>query len=146
MLRLGSATAGKSKEATCRAHAERRLIPATATSDSDVLWTNALIGQNSSKGLADTNHALLPSLHNFVYDACFYTSQLSLSQALEFDVSMYWNGLSLIWGHQGRIAGGNEWDIWDNVNPKWVPTGFSCYPSHDGWNHVTIQAERESDN
>jgi hypothetical protein len=117
-----------------------------ATSYSDVLWTNALIGQNSSQGLPDSNHALLPTLHNFVYDAYFYSSQLSLSQALEFDISMYWNGLSQIWGQQCRIAGGNEWDIWDNVNAKWVPTGVSCYPNNNGWNHVTIQVERESDN
>ncbi len=113
---------------------------------SDVLWTNALIGQNSTQGIPDNNHTLLPTLHNFTYDAYFYGSNLSLSQVLEFDISMYFNGLSLIWGNQCRIAGGNEWDIWDNVNSKWVPTGFSCNPISNGWNHLTIQAQRESDN
>jgi hypothetical protein len=112
----------------------------------DVLFTNPLIGQNSTQGIPDTNHTLLPTLHNFTYDAYFYGANLSLSQVLEFDVSMYFDSLSLIWGNQCRIAGGNEWDIWDNVNSKWVPTGASCYPISNGWNHLTIQVQRESDN
>ncbi len=113
---------------------------------SDVLWSNPLIGQNSTQGLPDNNHTLLPTLHNFTYDAYFYSGNISLSQVMEFDISMYFNGLSLIWGNQCRIAGGNAWDIWDNVNSKWVPTGFACYPISNGWNHVTIQVQRESDN
>jgi len=113
---------------------------------SDVLWTNPLIGQNSSQGLPDSKHTLLPTLHNFTYDAYFYSSDISLSQVMEFDINMYFDGLSLIWGNQCRIAGGNQWDIWDNVGTKWVPTGFSCYPINNGWNHVTIQVQRESDN
>ncbi len=112
----------------------------------DVLFTNALIGQNSSQGLPDNNHTLVPSLYNFTYDAYFYGTNLSKSQVMEFDISMYFDGNSLIWGNQCRIAGGNEWDIWDNVNSHWVPTGYSCYPISNGWNHVTIQAQRESDN
>jgi len=116
------------------------------TAYSDALWTNPLIGQGSTQGLPDSNHTLLPTLHNFTYDAYFYGTDLPLSQALEFDVSMYFNGLSLIWGHQCRIAGGNEWDIWDNVDAKWIPTGVSCYPVNNSWNHVTIQVQRESDN
>jgi hypothetical protein len=112
----------------------------------DVLFTNPLIGQNSSQGLPDNGHTLVPTLHNFTYDAYFYTGQLSLSQALEFDISMYFNAIKLIWGTQCRVAGGNEWDVWDTANSKWVPTGASCYPVNDGWNHVTIQVQRESNN
>jgi hypothetical protein len=113
---------------------------------SDVLWTNPLIGQNSSQGLPDSSHTLLPTLHNFTYDAYFYPTNLGVTQVLEFDISMYFNGLGLIWGHQCRIAGGNEWDIWDNVNARWVATGVACNPVNNSWNHVTIQAEREPDN
>jgi hypothetical protein len=112
----------------------------------DVLFTNPLIGQNSSQGLPDKNHTLVPSLHNFTYDAYFYGTNMSLSQVMEFDVSMYFDGISLVWGNQCRIAGGNEWDIWDNVTSRWVPTGFACDPISNGWNHVTIQVQRESDN
>jgi hypothetical protein len=112
----------------------------------DVLFSNPLIGQGSTQGLPDSNHTLLPTLHNFTYDADFFTASLAVTQVLEFDVSMYFNGLSLIWGQQCRVAGGNEWDIWDNINAKWVPTGIGCNPVNNGWNHVTIQMQRESDN
>ena len=113
---------------------------------SDVLWTNPLIGQFSSQGLPDTNHTLIPTLHNFTYDAYFYTTQLTLSQVIEMDVNMYFDGLSLIFGHQCRVAGGYEWDVWDTLNSKWVPTGVACNPINSGWNHVTLQMQRESDN
>jgi hypothetical protein len=116
------------------------------TDYSDVLFTNPLIGQNSSQGLPDKNHTLLPTLHNFTYDAYFYTGQLSLAQALEFDISMYFDSLSLIFGTQCRVAGGNEWDVWNSASSHWEPTGVSCYPVNSGWNHVTIQVQRESDN
>ena len=112
----------------------------------DVLWSNPLIGQFSTQGLPDSDHKLLPTLHSFTYDAYFSTSNLSLTQVLEFDISMYMNGVGMIWGNQCRIAGGNEWDIWDNINAKWVPTGVACNPIGNGWNHVTIHAQREPDN
>jgi major membrane immunogen (membrane-anchored lipoprotein) len=113
---------------------------------SDVLWNNHLIGDLSSQGLPDTNHTLVPTLHNFTYDVYFYGSQLGNSQALEFDLNQFFNGLGFTWGHECRIAGGNEWDIWDNVNMKWVPTGIACYPLENQWNHLTIQVQRTSNN
>ena len=113
---------------------------------SDVLWSIPLIGQGSTQGLPDSGHTLLPTLHNFTYDAYFYPTNLGVTQVLEFDISMYFNGLGLIWGNQCRVVGGNEWDIWDNVSSKWVPTGVACNPVNNSWNHVTIQAQRESDN
>ena len=113
---------------------------------SDVLWTNPLIGQNSTQGLPDSNHTLLPTLHNFTYDAYFYGTNLAVSQVLEFDISMYFNGLGLIWGTQCRIAGGHEWDVWNNVNNRWESTGGACNPVNNAWNHVTIHVQRESDN
>ena len=112
----------------------------------DVLTSLPLIGQGSTQGLPDTNHTLLPTLHNFTYDTYFYPKNLGVTQVLEFDISMYFDGLGLIWGNQCRIAGGNEWDIWDNVNARWVPTGVACNPVNNSWNHVTIQAQREPDN
>jgi hypothetical protein len=113
---------------------------------SDVLWSIPLIGYGSTQGLPDSAHTLVPTLHNFTYDAYFYPTNLGVTQVLEFDISMYFNELGLIWGHQCRIVGGNEWDIWDNVNARWVPTGVGCNPVNKSWNHVTIQVERESDN
>jgi hypothetical protein len=113
---------------------------------SDVLWNNHLIGDFSSQGLPDTNHTLVPTLHNFTYDVYFYGSNLGASQALEFDINQFFNGLGFTWGHECRIAGGNEWDVWDNVGMKWVPTGISCYPLENAWNHLTVQGERTSSN
>jgi hypothetical protein len=113
---------------------------------SDVLWTNPLIGQNSTQGLPDSNHTMVQNLHNFTYDLYFYGGNLPASQILEFDISQYFSGMSFIWGTQCRIAGGHMWDIWDNVNNSWVSTGVPCNPVNGGWNHLTIQVQRESDN
>ena len=112
----------------------------------DVLFNNHLIGDFSSQGMPDTSHTLVPMYHNFTYDVYFYTTSLALSQALEFDINQFFNNLAFTWGHECRIAGGNEWDIWDNVNQHWVPTGIPCYPNNNAWNHLTIQVQRTPDN
>lgn len=112
----------------------------------DAFFNNHLIGQFSSQGLPDTNQTLVPSLHNFVYDVYFFGANLNPSQALEFDINQFTNGLSFIWGHECRVAGGNEWDIWNNQTAQWVPTGIPCYPKSNDWNHLVIQVQRTSDN
>lgn len=114
------------------------------TSFADVLWNNHLIGDFSSQGIPDYNHTLVPTLHNFVYDVYFYVKNLTVSQALEFDINQFEGGKSFIWGHECRVAGGHEWDIWDNVNKRWSPTGVPCYPNNNAWNHLTIQVQRTS--
>jgi hypothetical protein len=112
----------------------------------DGFWNNHLIGDGSSQGMPDSNHTLVPTLHNFTYDVYFWGSNLGLSQAVEFDINQFVNNQGFIWGHECRIAGGNEWDVWDNLNQRWVPTGVSCYPNSNSWNHVTIQVQRTSSN
>jgi hypothetical protein len=112
----------------------------------DVLFSLPLLGQFSTQGLPDTEHTLIPSIHNFTYDAYFYVTNAPITQVLEFDISMYLNSTGMIFGTQCRIAGGNEWDIWDNVNAHWVPSGVPCNPANNGWNHVTIQVQRQADN
>jgi hypothetical protein len=113
---------------------------------SDALYNNHLIGSQSSQGLPDTDHTLIPTLHDFTYDVYFYGSNLSLSQAVEFDMNQFYDGMGFIWGHECRIAGGNEWDVWDNVTAHWVPTGIPCHPNSNAWNHLTIKVERTSNN
>jgi hypothetical protein len=113
---------------------------------SDVLWNNHLIGDFSSQGLPDTDRSIIPNVHNFTYDVYFYATDIGSSQALEFDINQFVNGQSFIWGHECRIAGGNEWDIWDNPGQKWHPTGVPCNPVNNSWNHLVIQAQRTSDN
>lgn len=112
----------------------------------DALFNNHLIGALSSQGLPDNNHTLVPTLTTFTYDVYFYGTNLELSQALEFDVNQFFNSMGFIWGHECRIAGGNEWDIWDNVTARWIPTGIACYPVSSAWNHVTIQVQRTATN
>jgi len=112
----------------------------------DVLWNNHLIGQSSSQGVPDSDHKLLPTLHNFTYDLYFYPTNLGVTQALEFDINMFFDGVSLIWGHQCNLGEGSVWDIWDNVNKQWVSTGVACHPKQNAWNHLTLQVQRESDN
>ena len=113
---------------------------------SDVLWSNPVIGQNTTQNIPDSGHTLLPTLHNFTYDAYFYVASPATTQVLEFDISMYMNGDGMIWGNQCNNLGGNEWDIWDNVNAKWVSAGVACSLTSNSWNHVTIQAQRGQDN
>jgi hypothetical protein len=113
---------------------------------SDGFWNNHLIGDFSTQGMPDTAHKIVPNLHNFTYDVYFYANDLSVSQALEFDINQFVGGYSFIWGHECRVAGGNEWDIWDNPGQKWHPTGIACNPVANAWNHLVIQAQRTTDN
>ncbi len=112
---------------------------------SDVLWNNPIIGQGSTQGLPDTDRTLVPVIKNFTYDADFFSSNLPASQVLEFDINLFLDGKSLLWGHQCRIAGGHEWDIWDNTNKDWIGTGIPCNPTNNAWNHVSLQVQRTAD-
>lgn len=112
----------------------------------DILWNNHLIGDFSSQGLPDFNKTLVPSLHYFTYDVQFWIGNASDSQALEFDINQFVNGKSYIWGHECRIAGGHEWDTWNNSGQHWVASGIPCNPKSNAWNHLTIQVQRTSDN
>ena len=96
--------------------------------------------------MPDSNHTLVPTLHDFTYDVYFFGSNLGLSQALEFDMNQFFGGMGFIWGHECRIAGGNEWDVWDNQSAHWTPTGIPCYPNNNAWNHLTIKVQRTSNN
>jgi hypothetical protein len=112
----------------------------------DGFWNNHLIGDGSSQGMLDKNHTIVPTLHNFTYDVYFWADDVNLSQALEFDINQFFDNKGYIWGHECRVAGGNMWDIWDNVHAKWVSTGIACYPNSNAWNHLTLQVQRTSDN
>ncbi len=113
---------------------------------SDALWNNHLIGPFSSQGMFDQNKSQLRDLSNFTYDVYFYGDNLGVSQALEFDINEFFGNMGFIFGHECRIAGGNQWDIWDNSKGHWIPTGVPCYPKSGQWNHLTIKVQRTSDN
>ena len=111
----------------------------------DVLWNNHLIGNFSSQGLPDTSHTLAPKFHTFTYDVYFWVSDASVSQAMEFDINQFVNGKKFIWGHECRIAGGHQWDIYNDTGKKWMATGVACNPVSGAWNHLTIVVQRTSD-
>ena len=110
----------------------------------DALFSAQLIGQNAPQ-LQDADHTLLPTINNFTYDVDLYVTDASITQVLEFDMSMYMNGVGMIWGTQCNYLGDKDWDIWDNVNAHWVSADVPC-KLVNGWNHVTIQVQREHDN
>lgn len=110
----------------------------------DALFSAQLMGQNSPQ-LRDVSHALLPTLHNFTYDVDFYVTDATITQVLEFDISMYMNGVGMIWGTQCDYLGDKSWDIWDNVHKKWISAGVPCL-FVNGWNHATMQFSREANN
>ncbi len=110
-----------------------------------VLWYNPVIGQFSTQGLPDNGHTLIPSLHNFIYDTDFYVTNAAVTQALEFDVSMYMDSVGMFFGTQCNHLGDGDWDYLNNVTQKWVSTGVACNLA-TGWNHLTLQVQRESDN
>ena len=109
----------------------------------DALFSAQLIGQNSPQ-MPDAGHALLPSIHNFIYDNYFYVTRDSITQVLEFDISMYMNSVGMVWGTQCNHLGDGDWDIWDNVNNLWISAGVPCQ-FINGWNHVTLNFQRGSD-
>lgn len=112
----------------------------------DVLYSNAIMGQRSTI-IPDTNQTLVPTLHNFTYDTYVFVTNASVTQSLEFDINMYpGNGVGLQWGTQCNHLGDGDWDIWNNVQAHWISTGAPCNLINNGWNHVTIQVQRESNN
>jgi hypothetical protein len=117
-----------------------------STPYSDALWNNHLIGPLSSQGTFDSDGTLVPAVYNFQYDVDFYGDNFGASQALEFDINQFFGDMGFIFGHECRIASGNQWDVWDNANAKWVPTGVPCYPNQNQWNHLTLKVQRTSDN
>jgi hypothetical protein len=54
--------------------------------------------------------------------------------------------VGMIWGTQCNNIGGQVWDIWNNATEHWISTGVPCNLINNGWNHVTIHAQREPDN
>jgi len=108
----------------------------------DVLYSNPVIGQGNKQNLTDANHALIPTLHNFVLDTDVFVTNLAVTQDLEFDINMFENGVGMEWGTQCDHLNGNVWDIWNNVDAKWVPTTIPCTLNDNTWNHVTLQVQR----
>ena len=110
-----------------------------STPYSDALWWNKI--------LAETQLAQNEAVHNFVYDLYFYTDNGPAAQSIEWDVNQFVDGRSYIFGSQCSYRSADTWDVWDNVNSKWVSTGVSCGALQSNtWNHVVLEFERTTDN
>jgi len=110
-----------------------------STAYSDVLWWKKI--------LVETQLAQNRAAHNFVYDLYFYTDNGPAAQSIEWDVNQFVDGRSYIFGSQCSYRAQGTWDIWDNVNSKWVSTGVSCGAlQSNSWNHVVLEFERTWDN
>jgi hypothetical protein len=86
------------------------------------------------------------SLHHFKYDAYFYIKNPHAAQSLEWDVNQYTDGKFYLMGTQCSYRQKGTWDIWDNINSRWISTGIHC-PALQGykWNHVVVEFERTWD-
>lgn len=110
-----------------------------------MLFTAGVVGTNSPQR-PDTDHTLLPTLHHFTYDADFYVTDASVTSALEFDISLFMDGITgMTFGTQCAHLQDGDWDIWNNGTGQWVSTGVPCQFAN-GWNHVTIELQRETNN
>ncbi len=104
-----------------------------STPYSQALWWKHLTAQSGA--------------HNFVYDLYFYLKDSSAPQALEFDVNQSANGHHFIFGTQCDIRKSKQWDVWDDITSKFVPTGVPCSaPSAYKWHHLILEFYRSSDN
>ena len=91
----------------------------------DVLWNNHLIGDGSSQGMLDGDHTLVPTLHNFTYDAYFYGTNLSLAENIEFDIAQFVDDKGFMFGTQCQLQeNGSIWSVWDPLHGKWV--AYEC--------------------
>ncbi len=101
----------------------------SGTPYSDALWWKQL-GANSG-------------VSHFTYDTYFYYTSSGAPQALEFDVNQSVGGHKYIFGTQCNSRGDGQWDVWDNINARWVATGVACpAPPTYKWNHLVWQFER----
>lgn len=111
----------------------------------DALFTAGVIGANSPQ-IPDRDHSLLPTLHNFIYETDFYVTEPQVTQALEFDISVWMSGVAgMTFGSQCNHLGDGDWDVWNNSTRHWVSAGVPCQLVQ-GWNHYTLQVQRQADN
>jgi hypothetical protein len=91
--------------------------------------------------------ALIRKGHHFYYEMYFYYTNSYAAQAIEFDINQIVDGKRYIWGTQCNVRAGARWDIWDNINKKWIGTSIPCpAPPTYKWNKLVLEMERTSDN
>jgi hypothetical protein len=108
-----------------------------SSSYANALWWKRLEGDAS----------LIRKGRNFVYTLYYYYTNSSAVQALEFDINQLIDGKRYIWGTQCNVRAGARWDIWNNIEKRWVGTSIPCpAPPTYKWNKVELEMKRTSDN
>jgi hypothetical protein len=107
---------------------------------SDALWNNHLIGPSCSQGMFDNESDTGPQPPQLTYEVYFYGNDPALAPALEFDVNQFFGNMSLIFGHECRIASGNQWE---DQNARWVPAGCPLLPEQQLLESSYDQGARE---
>jgi hypothetical protein len=84
------------------------------------------------------------SVSNFLWD--FYvqldSASTSAAQTLEFDAFQFVGGYNYMIGSQCAYAAG-VWDVWDELNNKWVHTTVPCKPlAPNVWHHIQWYVQR----
>ncbi len=113
---------------------------------SDVLWSNKIVGQGTTKNLPDNDRKILPNIRNLQYDTDVFITNFRVTQDVEFDVNMYLDGAGMEWGTECNHLANGQWDVWDPQGRHWVATGAPCSLNDGAWNHVTIAAQRLANN
>lgn len=85
--------------------------------------------------------------HHFTYDLYFYIQNPTVSEALEFDLNVAYNGRYYVFGNQCNPKSSHTWDVYNAPAGRWESTGVACptFPAYK-WNHVSIAMERTSSN
>ena len=92
----------------------------------DVLWSNKLVGQGTTLGMPDSDRKILPNIRNLIFDAEIYPTNMAVTQDIELDANIYLDGVGMEWGTQCNHLNDGVWDIWNNIEFRWVPTSVPC--------------------
>jgi hypothetical protein len=86
------------------------------------------------------------SASNLLWD--FYVQvdedSVAAGQALEFDSFQFMGGYNYMIGSQCDLAEG-KWDIWDELNGRWLPTSIECKTfAPNVWHHIQWYATTDA--
>jgi hypothetical protein len=98
----------------------------------DGAWEDALWFKKFGSGYENATHML--------WDFYFQIDSAAQqgAQALEFDQFQFLAGYNYMVGSQCNVAGGALWDVWDELEGRWIHTTIPCQlPTPNVWHHVT---------
>lgn len=101
------------------------------------VWANSLWWQQLGANSGATN---------FLWD--FYAqvdgNSTTAAQALEFDSFQSVNGYNYMFGSQCDLGAG-VWDVWDELNGRWVHTSIACKSfAPNVWHHIQWYIQRDA--